>query len=890
VTESPPVGAGWAVWSKHPGTRDDYSVLACSDGPLSKGEFGQLIAYFAPGNPSAEPGTPGSLPWVTLSRVGVGKEFYLGISVQVGTEDKDHTGRPISRTSYFCVPYAQLMDNPVAYQDLYAAVASPGLLANAGRGIIPLAIPPLDPAALAHAVRDFDPAAVATTAAMLLGGPVTITGPKFPDLATRLRFFDAVAALLPYGYRTYLTAATWSDTGAGDRFRMVFADRARDEASRVHWGTPPRLEGTGPARSYLDYLWRVLRDPDDGRLETLIAYLANDSEPRKFEEPAHAVESMHEFLLPSVVVERIDTGDATLDDIRQLLQTSRVRELPVPRRTQLLKKLIAGADAQDMGLIIQWYDELAGDDTGAMMTDVVIACRSQLWAAGSATLSREYLRFMTWRGMTDELLTRLVARPDPGTDPARGLDAVGRLLTEFVVTSVTGPDSFPGTQRAVEGNAAVAAALLAGLAASRELDSRSLEAAVAWLEPTADRVVRPFVSLFRDAFPGRGSAPEAVSAAAIEDLDHCGEHASVRYLLRAASYRNQLHLVLPGFASWLLAVSVERGRATGNDSRYWRDVAMELTPATMDEAAWLDLALLVTGNEPRVLLAGKYSQPQFSRQLARVWRELTARAGGRGGAAADKVLEDALIAFLGRVPWRTSQAQTEAVLPLVRALIEDAARPRLMTVVLDPLEMLRQMPSGAAPDEIARACARACKAGLSHRQAREALARSGAITSAEQAAAVIEHLHRELAAVGARDESFRWPTEFAAMFAAGDNGQPPVTDFPVLSAVRYSEEMMLRIILLDTVVRRSPPGAPPTIDAKLIKYLEDNRRFLDEVIKEAGKRQSRGGLVSRILGGKGNEEGAPAPAEPGPGVTQAGPDPESASGVPGDPDKRGGQG
>jgi len=29
-----PVTAGWAVWSKEPGTRDDYSVLASSDGPL----------------------------------------------------------------------------------------------------------------------------------------------------------------------------------------------------------------------------------------------------------------------------------------------------------------------------------------------------------------------------------------------------------------------------------------------------------------------------------------------------------------------------------------------------------------------------------------------------------------------------------------------------------------------------------------------------------------------------------------------------------------------------------------------------------------------------------------------------------------------------------------
>jgi hypothetical protein len=62
VTSPPSVTAGWAVWSKQPGTRDDYSVLAFSDGPLSKGEFAQLLAHFAPDSRSAEPGTPASLP------------------------------------------------------------------------------------------------------------------------------------------------------------------------------------------------------------------------------------------------------------------------------------------------------------------------------------------------------------------------------------------------------------------------------------------------------------------------------------------------------------------------------------------------------------------------------------------------------------------------------------------------------------------------------------------------------------------------------------------------------------------------------------------------------------------------------------------------------------
>jgi hypothetical protein len=177
------------------------------------------------------------------------------------------TGRPISRTCYFCVPYEQLAQDPVSYQGLYEAVANLDLLPHPGGGLIPLAISRLDPAGLARTVRKLG-GAVAATAAMLLDGPVTITGPDLPDLPIRLRFFDAVAALLPYGYRPYLTTATWSDTGASDRFRLVFANRAGNEAARVRWGAQPRPPASGLARTYLGYLERALgpADGDDDQL------------------------------------------------------------------------------------------------------------------------------------------------------------------------------------------------------------------------------------------------------------------------------------------------------------------------------------------------------------------------------------------------------------------------------------------------------------------------------------------------------------------------------------------------------------------------------------------------------------------------------------------------
>lgn len=858
MTDQVPARAGWAIWSKRPGTRDDFSVLAASAGPLSTGEFAQLLAHFAPGNASAEPDTPASLPWVTLSRFAISDELYLGISVQTPTEDRDGTGRPISRTSYYCVSYRELARIPVSYQGLYAAVTGRAPLPYGDGGLIPLAVPRLDPADLARAVREFGESTVAAAAALLLGGPITITGPGFPDLRSRLRFYDAVAALLPYGYRSYLTAATWSDTGAGDRFRIVFANRARDEASRMPWGTSPRLPADGPAPSYLGYLERVLDRSagGDSRLEQLIGYLAHESEPRKFEEPAHALASLHGFLLPVIVSE----GKGSRADIRRIFATGRVRELAAPRQEQLLRQLISLADSQDLEMISQWYDEIAAANPGKLLADVAMACRGQLWTVGSTGLTRDYLRFMNPRGRTDELLARLVARPESGTDPSAGLDAVGGLLAEFVINPPADAASYPLTQQALALNAAAGAALVASLAASSPLGGRSLDHAVGWLEPVADRVVRPFVSLFGDAF---GSAPEAIDAAALYELSRDGDHISVRYLLRAASYQRRLYLVQPGLACWLASGHMERGTISGQASQYWRDVAMELTPANLDEAAWLDLVLLITHNKPRTLLSGTFGQPQFSQRLAAAWRELAAEVRRRGGGGVvDELLENSLITFLEQVPWRADRAQAAAVRELAASLTADAPRPRLMALVHDARELLRQMPPGATPAQISQACVWAYREGLTFAQAGEALAGSRAVSTGMLAAAVLEELQRAFAAADAGTASYTWGCEFAKMFVRGDFGEQVTRDFPRFAAVRCSEQIYYRIQVLGVIAGSAAPDMPPAIGADLADYLDRSGSVLDEVVRNARK-TLRGGIAGRFFGGgKGGHGGEAAQSGP----------------------------
>ena len=832
-----PVHAGWAIWSKQPGTRDDYSVLASSDGPLSSAEFARVLSHFAAGNPPAEGGTPASLPWVVLSRVGVADRPYLGVSVQVPADYVDGTGRPVSRTSYLCVPYEDVARAPVSYRRL-AQVVGATPLPGEGGALVSLVIPPLDPAELARDVIEFGPVAVAATAALLLSGPVTITGPEFPDTETRVRFLDAVAALLPYGYRASLTAATWSDTAAtGQRFRIVFALRARDEASRVPWRAIASVPGTGPAITYLDHLRRVLGRPavDPLELERLIRYLAADTGLRKFEQPEHAVASLNEFFRAAVVAAAIDAGRATEADIRLLFDRDQDVQLSPDRRRAALGQLIAAADAQDWPLISRRFDEIAADDPQSLLRSLAAGGLRLLWSGAAQDQADGYLRLAAQHDLADDLLARLVAPPEAAADLVTGFERVGALLADFVLGDAA---SYPRTQEAVGGQPAAGAALIAHVSAGSRAERVSV--AVEWLEPVLDQVLPAFNAVL-------GHPPEPVDLLAVKALEEHGGRLSVRYLLRAASYRKRLRFALPALATWLVW---QRLSGAAVDGRSWVHVGRELTPATADEAAWLDLMLLATGNDPRMLFAGKFPRSQFSPRLAAAWQQLASRLANQAQAA-DDLLTGALIDALGRYPWRDDKAQAAAVMDVTGWLTADGARPRLRAVVQDAAEALRHLPRAAPAGQIAAACVRAQAAGLTAEEASEALVRSGVIDSGAQAADVLEHLRRDLwaaAASGNHDSS--WIATFAGVFAAGTFGQPVAADFSAAILESSFAALRYHLSLLQVVAGNDARESAPVVSEEGLEHLAIASEDMSVLVQVVRKRQRKW----RIPGWRGGTE------------------------------------
>jgi hypothetical protein len=226
-------------------------------------------------------------------------------------------------------------------------------------------------------------------------------------------------------------------------------------------------------------------------------------------------------------------------------------------------------------------------------------------------------------------------------------------------------------------NPLVACELLAQLADS-EQDPRM---AVAWLEPVLGEFLYPFFIVLGHATDAV-VYQSAIGELARYDID------CLRILLQTASFAGHLNLVLPGFASWL-ANGALRQALDNATSQYWRDLVWILRPGDVSSQAWLDLALLASGNYPRFLLADLDQQAQlhYNESIASAWTELTTDLG----PACDSLLQDALISYLSRQSWPTNSAQAAAVIDLTARLTEAGERARLKVMIEDQLSAV---PSG----------------------------------------------------------------------------------------------------------------------------------------------------------------------------------------------------
>jgi len=253
-----PVVAQWALHGKK-GDVEGYHILACSTGDLTVRHFEEAIGRF-------QLGALDTLPQVSVSYLRHGTQpgiNYLALAIHWFAEEGqryadgvlqlDNEGRHTAFTSYFCVPYRGLDAAAITYLDLYEALSDVTLPVVSGpQKKVTIETSAQRPLAI-------DNLALRVAPLLLTGQPVCVLGAERTSMIERLRFIDGVMALLPYGLRARMTAATWTRaTYREHRFRLFFSSSPRASEQPDHvvtWGEPyqVRIPG-GPPGDYFDWL------------------------------------------------------------------------------------------------------------------------------------------------------------------------------------------------------------------------------------------------------------------------------------------------------------------------------------------------------------------------------------------------------------------------------------------------------------------------------------------------------------------------------------------------------------------------------------------------------------------------------------------------------------
>jgi hypothetical protein len=278
------VAADWAWISKDPDAGIGYGVL---DTSRTNVDFGPFIGRFVPGSPSstASPDAPDAPPWITFGPVVVGPDETLTtVSVREPWHERDHAGRPVWPQKLFVIRFAELAQAGASYQTIARVAFGTEIPARQHATLrLEIGAQPLDELIQIINFYGFEP--LAAIAAAVLEGPVVVAGAGHLGRGERLAVLDAVAALLPYGFRAGLSVSSVVDNTSKHGIRLTFADFVNDGQRLVPLQGPAPGPRTDEGRHYLETLGKKEITPGLG---TLIRHMWDARGPSTFDKPAMA--------------------------------------------------------------------------------------------------------------------------------------------------------------------------------------------------------------------------------------------------------------------------------------------------------------------------------------------------------------------------------------------------------------------------------------------------------------------------------------------------------------------------------------------------------------------------------------------------------------------------
>ncbi|GAA3249479.1 hypothetical protein ACFO1B_52785 [Dactylosporangium siamense] len=318
--------AHWALFSKVPDQKLDYSMLAAS---LDEGTAEAYIRALLAGHTDRKPDDrPDSLPWFGFIG-GLGGQPAPALTAVEWSDFRDGTKQPITPTRLLVTDWERTAVEGVTYQALAASYVDLGWVditggpPRAADGSLSLAIPPVDPGDLVALVRRYTPEWTGSVAALLLEGQrvvFTASGGNYPDLVERVRIFDAVAAMLPYACRANLSASTWASHRVAHKVSMTFAERAAE--GQVEVPVDHRVPPVPQTMDGLAYVRLVASLKSKGRsADQIVRHLWGVSDPRLVRTPTDILACLERMDLPAAVQRDIIRRIECLPGVEEVLNT-----------------------------------------------------------------------------------------------------------------------------------------------------------------------------------------------------------------------------------------------------------------------------------------------------------------------------------------------------------------------------------------------------------------------------------------------------------------------------------------------------------------------------------------------------------------------------------------
>ncbi|MEV6653621.1 hypothetical protein [Streptomyces sp. NPDC051219] len=427
--------AHWAWYGKEPGSLQEYGVLHCSGGAGKRHVFDGYIKTSAPGNPPAGGrGNPDRLPWITVNGLTSQGERWVAVSAMEPSEQLDGSGRLITPTRFFMVPYDQIAPWGATYLTLWRAVEAIVLPPAGNPTTVPVVNLPDDQASsligLGHIADSLRTPATGTqgvnrltaaahwaasvAAGLLSGEPVVITRASRLGPHERLTVLDAVAGFLPYGVRSDLAVGNCMDGMRRPRTRLAFGPPHTPHARKTGLGEP--LIGHGLAREYGETLRRLI---DSQGHEAVLRTLSGLREPLQLTDHARILGSLAHLDLVRHAVAAVDQNRGTPDLVAQALNSKRNGEPPSQGQEVLYRFAVQHVDDSPREpLRDHWHDPQTSHDVTVHVVEELLATPEDLAAhldSGCSAGRQQLLwQFVTQCRKDDEVLRALIDRCQAG--------------------------------------------------------------------------------------------------------------------------------------------------------------------------------------------------------------------------------------------------------------------------------------------------------------------------------------------------------------------------------------------------------------------------------------------------------------------------------------------